>query len=72
MTFFIGITSTEKRTEKKDSLAIRKEFMINRTISCLILPNLGIITINAIYASDYFLIPLTADKGALDGMADYV
>lgn len=33
-------------------------------------PNLGIITINALYACDYFLIPLTADKGALDGMAD--
>lgn len=33
-------------------------------------PNLGIITINALYAADYFLVPLTADKGALDGMAD--
>lgn len=33
-------------------------------------PNLGIITINALYACDYFLIPLTADRGALDGMAD--
>ncbi|WNE40693.1 MAG: Sporulation initiation inhibitor protein Soj [Mycoplasmataceae bacterium] len=33
-------------------------------------PNLGIITINALFACDYFLIPLTADKGALDGMAD--
>lgn len=33
-------------------------------------PNLGIITINALYSGDYFLIPLTADKGALDGMAD--
>jgi chromosome partitioning protein len=33
-------------------------------------PNLGIITINALYAGDYFFIPLTADKGALDGMAD--
>ncbi|CAI2187572.1 14045_t:CDS:1 [Funneliformis geosporum] len=33
-------------------------------------PNLGIITINALYACDFFLIPLTADKGALDGMAD--
>ncbi|CAJ0832362.1 10184_t:CDS:2 [Entrophospora sp. SA101] len=33
-------------------------------------PNLGIITINALYACDYFLIPVTADKGALDGMAD--
>lgn len=33
-------------------------------------PNLGIISINALYTCDYFLIPLTADKGALDGMAD--
>lgn len=33
-------------------------------------PNLGIITINSLFACDYFLIPLTADKGALDGMAD--
>src|SRR5438128_889052 len=33
-------------------------------------PNLGTITINALYACDFFLIPVTADKGALDGMAD--
>jgi chromosome partitioning protein len=33
-------------------------------------PNLGIITINALYVADLLLIPLTADKGALDGMAD--
>ncbi|KLL02776.1 MAG: chromosome partitioning protein ParA [Mycoplasmataceae bacterium RV_VA103A] len=33
-------------------------------------PNLGIITINALYACNFFLIPVTADKGALDGMAD--
>lgn len=33
-------------------------------------PNLGVITINALYACDFFLIPVTADKGALDGMAD--
>jgi chromosome partitioning protein len=33
-------------------------------------PNLGVITINAIYAADFILIPITYDKGALDGMAD--
>lgn len=33
-------------------------------------PNLGVITINALYACNFFLIPVTADKGALDGMAD--
>lgn len=33
-------------------------------------PNLGVVTINALYAADSLLIPLTADKGALDGMAD--
>jgi len=33
-------------------------------------PNLGVITINALYVADILLIPLLADKGALDGMAD--
>lgn len=33
-------------------------------------PNLGVITINAIYTADFILIPVTYDKGALDGMAD--
>ena len=33
-------------------------------------PNLGVITVNAIYAADLILIPVTYDKGALDGMAD--
>ncbi len=33
-------------------------------------PNLGVITINAIYTADFILIPITYDKGALDGMAD--
>jgi len=33
-------------------------------------PNLGIITVNALLAADLLLIPLTFDKGALDGMAD--
>lgn len=33
-------------------------------------PNLGIITINALLACNLFLIPLTADKRAIDGMAD--
>ena len=35
-------------------------------------PNLGVITVNAIYASDLILIPVTYDKGALDGMADLI
>jgi len=35
-------------------------------------PNLGVITINAIYAADIMLIPITYDKGALDGMADLI
>lgn len=33
-------------------------------------PNLGVITINAVYTADFILIPITYDKGALDGMAD--
>ncbi len=33
-------------------------------------PNLGVITINAIYIADLILIPVNYDKGALDGMAD--
>lgn len=33
-------------------------------------PNLGVITVNAIYAADLILIPVNYDKGALDGMAD--
>lgn len=35
-------------------------------------PNLGVITINAIYSADVMLIPITYDKGALDGMADLI
>ena len=35
-------------------------------------PNLGVITVNAIYTADMVLIPITYDKGALDGMADLV
>lgn len=35
-------------------------------------PNLGAITVNAIYTADTILIPITYDKGALDGMADLV
>ena len=35
-------------------------------------PNLGVITINAIYTSDLNLIPISYDKGALDGMADLI
>lgn len=35
-------------------------------------PNLGVITINAIFAADIILIPVTYDKGALDGMADLI
>lgn len=35
-------------------------------------PNLGVITINAIYAADFILIPINYDKGALDGMADLI
>lgn len=33
-------------------------------------PNLGAITVNAIYAANFILIPINYDKGALDGMAD--
>jgi chromosome partitioning protein len=33
-------------------------------------PNLGAITVNAIYAANLILIPINYDKGALDGMAD--
>lgn len=35
-------------------------------------PNLGVITINAIYTADLILIPISYDKGALDGMADLI
>jgi chromosome partitioning protein len=35
-------------------------------------PNLGVITINAIYAADLILIPVSYDKGSLDGMADLI
>lgn len=35
-------------------------------------PNLGVITINAIYAADIILIPVNYDKGALDGMSDLI
>jgi chromosome partitioning protein len=35
-------------------------------------PNLGVITVNAIYTSDLILIPVSYDKGALDGMADLI
>jgi chromosome partitioning protein len=35
-------------------------------------PNLGVVTINAIYAADLILIPINYDKGALDGMADLI
>jgi chromosome partitioning protein len=33
-------------------------------------PNFGILTVNALHYADLVLIPLTSDKGALDGMAD--
>lgn len=35
-------------------------------------PNLGVITVNAIYTADLILIPISYDKGALDGMADLI
>lgn len=35
-------------------------------------PNLGVVTINAIYTADLILIPINYDKGALDGMADLI
>lgn len=35
-------------------------------------PNIGVITVNAIYAADLILIPVSYDKGALDGMADLI
>jgi chromosome partitioning protein len=35
-------------------------------------PNLGVITINAIHTADLILIPVSYDKGALDGMADLI
>lgn len=35
-------------------------------------PNLGVITINAIYTADLILIPVSYDKGSLDGMADLI
>lgn len=35
-------------------------------------PNLGVITVNAIYTADLILIPVSYDKGALDGMADLI
>jgi chromosome partitioning protein len=46
-----------------------------RTEDCIIIdcpPNLGVITINAIFTADYILIPVSYDKGALDGMADLI
>ncbi len=35
-------------------------------------PNLGVITVNAIFTADLVLIPVSYDKGALDGMADLI
>lgn len=35
-------------------------------------PNLGVITVNAIYTANLILIPVSYDKGALDGMADLI
>ncbi len=35
-------------------------------------PNLGVITINAVYTADLILIPVSYDKGSLDGMADLI
>ena len=35
-------------------------------------PNLGVVTINAIHAADLVIIPVTYDKGALDGMSDLI
>jgi len=35
-------------------------------------PNLGVITVNAIYTADLILIPVSYDKGALDGMSDLI
>lgn len=35
-------------------------------------PNLGVITVNAIFSADLILIPVTYDKGALDGMSDLI
>jgi chromosome partitioning protein len=35
-------------------------------------PNLGVITINAIFTADLILIPISYDKGSLDGMADLI
>lgn len=35
-------------------------------------PNLGVITVNAIFTSDLIVVPVTYDKGSLDGMADLV
>lgn len=65
---------TEKITNiyRERLLARHLEKVANEYDYCLLdcPPNLGIITINALYACDYFLIPITADKGALDGMAD--
>jgi len=35
-------------------------------------PNLGVVTINAIYTADIIIVPITYDKGALDGMSDLI
>lgn len=35
-------------------------------------PNLGVITVNAIYSANIIIIPITYDKAALDGTADLI
>jgi len=49
---------------------LRKLFHDYAVLDCP--PNLGVITINAIYTADLIIIPVSYDKGALDGMADLI
>lgn len=66
-----------KTAEQVSSRIHREKLLYNHLrklpYDCAILdcpPNLGVITVNAIYAADLILIPVNYDKGALDGMAD--
>lgn len=74
----IKSTITLARVAELISVRIHKEKILHHHLSNLKFdymvadcpPNLGSMTINAIYCADIILIPVNYDKGALDGMAD--
>jgi len=50
-----------------------KSEIIQNNFDCILIdcpPNLGTLTINAMYAADFILIPVTYEKDALEGVAD--